>query len=215
MAEAYRLQLLRGLEDRLRTCGYPRIAGVDEVGRGCLAGPVVAAAVVLKPTTTIPGIEDSKAISAARREKIAARIRDSALACAVVPVSARTIDRSNILDSTRLAMMRAVEVLDPEPDCVLLDAVSIPGLRFPSLSVIRGDALSYSIAAASIVAKVERDRLMRELHDTYPQYGFADHKGYGSRDHLAALKQYGPSEIHRLTFRSVVPRVAEAERAWR
>jgi ribonuclease HII len=208
MVETYRLSLMRGLEERLYLAGYCRVAGVDEVGRGCLAGPVVAAAVIPRPGSAIPGIDDSKKVSPATRERLAALIRNDALACAVVAVPAETIDRINILESTRKAMLEALWNLDAPPDLALVDAVSLKGTPCPTLSVIRGDLMSYAIASASILAKVERDRMMRELGVAYPQYGFADHKGYSAPRHLEALAEFGPTPQHRLTFRSVVPRLA-------
>lgn len=206
IAESYRLRLLRGLEESLLGCGFGRIAGVDEAGRGALAGPVVAAAVVVDPLVAIPGVDDSKALSAAERERLAIEIRRTALAWAVVAVSAEVIDRINILEATKRAMCTALARLEPAPDCALIDAVRLVGLGFPCLPVIRGDALSYAIACASILAKVERDQRMVELGLLYPHYGFAVHKGYGVPEHRDALTAYGPSPVHRLTFRPVVPR---------
>ena len=206
LAEAYRLRLLRALEQRLADCGYARIAGVDEAGRGSLAGPVVAAAVILDARRLIPGVDDSKALTAEERERIAAAIRASAVAVAVIGESAEVIDHINILEATRRAMSRALAALCPAPDCALVDAVAVNGLDFPCLPVIRGDAISYAVACASIVAKVERDRMMCELDRRYPHYGFAEHKGYGVPEHLQALASYGPSPVHRLTYRPVVPR---------
>ncbi len=212
-AEAYRLQLLRGLEHQLALCGHEAVAGVDEVGRGSLAGPVVAAAVVPSDSTLLPGIDDSKRLSARHREWLAERIRSTARAWAVVPVSPAVIDRTNILRATRRAMMEAVESLRPVPDCVVVDAVELSGLSVPSYPVVRGDGLSYAVACASIVAKVERDRMMLDLDKNYPQYGFAAHKGYGAQSHLAALREYGPCPEHRLTFRSVLPGSDAADKA--
>ena len=210
IAEAYRLRLLRSLDTLLHDHGFPSVAGVDEVGRGCLAGPVVAAAVVADPRCLVPGVDDSKALSAERREALAAEIRANAIAWSVVPVSPAVIDRINILQATRLAMSEALAALKPPPGCALVDAVRLEGLPFPVFSLVKGDALSYAIASASIVAKVERDRLMRELDGRYPHYGFAKHKGYGAQRHRDALAVHGPCPAHRLTFRSVVPRLAEA-----
>jgi ribonuclease HII len=206
MAETYRLSLVRGFEERLRLAGYEHLAGVDEVGRGCLAGPVVAAAVVMPADSAIPGVDDSKRLTAAEREEVAAIVRDRSLSCRVVSVSAATIDRINILEATRQAMVEALWLLPQRPDMALIDAVRVNEAPCPTMAVIRGDLLSYSIACASIVAKVERDRTMRELGEVYPQYGFGDHKGYSAPAHLAALREYGPTPKHRLTFRSVVPR---------
>lgn len=203
--EAYRLHLLRGLETQLALCGLERIAGVDEVGRGSLAGPVVAAAVVPAPGSVVPGVDDSKRLRPERRRQIAERVRETAVAWAVTPVSPSAIDRINILEATRRAMTRAVAALDPAPNAVLVDAVALPDLEIPAFPVVRGDGLSYAVACASILAKEARDRMMRELDRDYPQYGFAEHKGYGAARHLEALREYGPCPQHRLTFRSVLP----------
>jgi ribonuclease HII len=208
MAEAYRLSLMTGLEQSLANHGFGRVAGVDEAGRGCLAGPVVAAAVIPDPTRPVPGVDDSKRLTADEREAAGRWIRDSSIAWCAVAVPAETIDRVNILEATRRAMWQALAGLRPRPDCALIDAVSLRGHDFPCLPVVRGDALSYAIAAASIVAKTERDRLMREHDASYPHYGFARHKGYAAAEHLAALSEFGPCPLHRLTFQSVVPRVA-------
>jgi ribonuclease HII len=207
MAEAFRLHLTRGVEEEVRSLGYRRIAGVDEVGRGCLAGPVVAAAVVVDPELSVPGVEDSKRLSAEEREHLAEAIKSTSLSWQVAAVSADEIDRGNILRATRAAMTTAVQSIDPAPDCVLVDAVSLPEVRRPCLPVVRGDSLCYAIACASIVAKVERDRMMVELDIRYPAYGFRRHKGYAAAEHRKALADFGPTPIHRLTFRSVVPRL--------
>ena len=206
MAESYRLSLVRGLEGRLCLAGYLRVAGVDEAGRGCLAGPVVAAAVIPGPQSAIPGVDDSKAIGAAGRELLSELILSESVAVAVVAVSAETIDRINILQATKQAMLECLWNLDPRPDLALVDAVRLEGAPSPCLPMVRGDSLSYAIASASIVAKVERDRLMKRLDRRYPQYGFAAHKGYAAATHLEALGTYGPTPCHRLTFRSVLPR---------
>lgn len=207
-AEAYRLRLMRGLEGLLEQCGYARIAGVDEVGRGALAGPVVAAAVIPDPERLVPGVDDSKNLEPAHRERLADLILVSAVAVSVAAVEAADIDRVNILEATRLAMRRALAGLDPAPDCVVIDAVPLPGLATPYLPMIRGDAVSYAVASASIVAKVARDRLMVGFGRDFPHYGFAAHKGYGAPEHLSALAIHGPCPLHRLTFRSVLPRRA-------
>ncbi len=206
MAEAYRLSLVRNLEESLRLAGYPRVAGVDEVGRGCLAGPVVAAAVIPGRGSAIPGVDDSKRLSAEKRETIADLVRADAEAVAVAVVSAGRIDRINILEATKTAMLECLWALDPRPDVALVDALLPGDAPSPCIGLVRGDTLSYAIACASIVAKVERDRLMRRLDDRYPYYGFADNKGYAAPVHLEALSVYGPTPEHRLTFRSVVPR---------
>ncbi len=205
LAEAYRLRLMRGLEDLVHGCGYGRIAGVDEVGRGSLAGPVTAAAVIVEPGKMVPGVDDSKSLSGARRQLLADAIRRAHPVHAVAAVSPREIDRINILQATRKAMLQALAALDPAPDLALIDAVRLENVGFPILPVIRGDQVSYAVACASILAKVDRDRLMTRLDRDFPQYGFADNKGYGAARHRQALADVGPCEVHRLTFRSVLP----------
>jgi ribonuclease HII len=206
VAEAHRLWLMRRLEDRLEACGYRTIAGVDEAGRGALAGPVYAAAVVVEAGTLVPGVDDSKQLSPAAREQLAAAIRRAHPVSAVAAASASEIDRVNVLEATRLAMRRAVEQLSVAPELVVIDAVRLPGLGGLQLSVVRGDQISYAVACASILAKVERDRLMVGLGRRFPQYAFASNKGYGAPEHRRALASFGPSPVHRLTFRSVLPR---------
>ncbi len=206
-AEGFRMELMCSLEDRLAAAGIERIAGVDEAGRGCLAGPVVAAAVVMDSGATIPGVDDSKRVDADRRRALARTIRARARAVAVAAVPAAVIDRINILRATRRGMCQALLSLAPAPDAALVDAVPLPGLPFPTWPVVRGDAFSYAVACASIVAKAERDRLMGELDAEYPQYGFATHKGYAAPEHLESLAVFGPCPAHRLTFRSVLPAV--------
>src|SRR4051812_16509640 len=158
--EAYRLHLLRGLEERLSRCGYGLIAGVDEVGRGSLAGPVVAAAAIVDGRCLVPGVDDSKCLTAPERERAAEAIRATAIATAVAEISPEVIDRVNILEATRLAMREALSRLRPAPDCAVIDAVRLSGFGFPCVPVVRGDCFSYAVACASIVAKVERDRKM-------------------------------------------------------
>jgi ribonuclease HII len=209
IAEACRLRLMRGLEESLESCGFARIAGVDEAGRGSLAGPVVAAAVVPDPRRLVPGVDDSKQLTPEEREAAALMIRRTAVAWTVIAIDADTIDRINILEAAREAMRRCLASLRPRPDCAVVDAVAVRGLPFPCLPVVRGDQVSYAVACGSILAKVARDRLMTELDAHYPQYGFAAHKGYAAPEHLRALAEYGPTPIHRLTFRGVVPRYAE------
>lgn len=207
LAEAWRLRLMTGLEELLRSAGYPGVAGVDEAGRGCLAGPVVAAAVVVGPEPPVPCVDDSKALSSEVRERLVERVRRAHPISCVVAVDPADIDRLNILEATRLAMRRALLGLPQEPDVALVDAVRVPELPYPSLPVIRGDAISYAVACASILAKVTRDRLMQGFDRRYPEYRFASNKGYGSAEHRAALAEHGPCPIHRLTFKSVLPRV--------
>lgn len=176
------------------------IAGVDEAGRGPLAGPVVAAAVILYPGAEILGINDSKKLSEKKREELYPEIMRRAMAVGVGLVSAGRIDKINILQATYEAMRKAVRQLCFSPDVLLVDAVTIPELSVKQVPIIKGDAKSLSIGAASIVAKVTRDRLMREMALIYPEYGFEAHKGYGTAAHIAALKEYGPCPIHRRSF---------------
>lgn len=183
--------------------GARAIAGVDEAGRGPLAGPVVAAAVVLPPDVSLPGVNDSKKLSGSQREKLFDLIQKRALAVGVGTADHRTIDRLNILQATLLAMKEAVEKLSHPADFLLVDGISKIPAAFPQLTIKKGDSLSISIAAASIVAKVTRDRLMVSYDQLYPGYGFAAHKGYGSAAHLAAIAALGPCPIHRTTFRGV------------
>jgi len=215
IAEACRLHLMRGMEVALAGVGYSRVAGVDEVGRGCLAGPVVAAAVIPDSEIGLPGIDDSKALTAPERERLAEAITATSRASAVIFVPASVIDRINILQASLLAMRRALASLRPQPECAVIDAVALRGFAFPCVSVVRGDQISYAVACASIIAKVARDRYMRELAVTYPQYGFAEHKGYGAPEHLAALREHGPCPEHRLTFRTVIPRYLDVAAAGR
>lgn len=209
--EAYRLRLLRGLEDLAAASGFEMVAGVDEAGRGCLAGPVVAAAVVMDPRRLVPGVDDSKRLSPELRAHLAGQIRNAALACAWAAVPADVVDRVNILEATRLAMLEALDRLAPSPTLVLVDAVPLRW-RAPCLPLIRGDQVSYAVACASIVAKTERDQLMQDYDARYPGYGFAEHKGYAALRHRQAIEELGPTPIHRLTFRSVVPRRDDFER---
>jgi len=193
---------LRRLKD-LHGRGYRAVAGVDEVGRGCLAGPVVAAAVILDDAQPVRGLRDSKLLTAADRERLAQRLRERARAVGLGMADEREIDALNILRATLLAMRRALEALGVRPDYVIVDALTLPGLPIPQEGVIGGDRTCAPIAAASIVAKVHRDGLMRRLHQSWPAYGFALHKGYGTLAHLEALRKHGASPVHRLTFRGV------------
>ena len=189
------------LEARRR--GYRRIAGLDEAGRGPLAGPVVAAAVILPTRCRLAGIDDSKQISESERARLYEEIVRRARAVAVGVATEHEIDRVNILEATRLAMRRALASLTLPADCLLIDAVTLSHLAIPSRSIIKGDMLSISIAAASIVAKVTRDRMMVRYHHAYPDYNFLSHKGYGTEEHLQRLAQHGPCAIHRRTFAPV------------
>ena len=191
-------------ETALHARGILRIAGVDEAGRGPLAGPVAAAAVILPPGFCCPGLDDSKKTSAARREALYALLTgDPEIAWAVATADHEEIDRLNILRATHLAMRRAVEALDPTPDHCLIDGLPVGGFPFPHDAIVRGDGLSLSIAAASIIAKVTRDRLMREIDREFPQFGFAKHQGYGTKAHLEALRIHGPCRHHRRSFQPV------------
>jgi ribonuclease HII len=190
-------------EDEARRRGYRLVAGLDEAGRGPLAGPVVAAAVLLPRRFRLPGLNDSKQVEEPERDRLAVEISNRAMALGIGLASASEIDELNILEATRLAMVRALQSLVCLPDFLLTDAVSLPTVRLPQRAIIKGDALSLSIAAASIMAKVTRDRLMREYHQYYPIYNFRGHKGYPTPEHLALLARYGPCEIHRRTFRPV------------
>jgi ribonuclease HII len=187
--------------------GAQLVAGVDEVGRGCLFGPVVAAAVILDHSFRIRGLRDSKLIEEDVREKLAAKIRRHAIAISISVVDVETIDRINIYHASRMAMTQAVAGLNPLADHLLIDAMTIdfPSLeeRMPQTKIIHGDALSVSIAAASIIAKVERDRMMRELAPEYPHYDIASNKGYSAPKHLAALREIGPTPLHRMSFAPV------------
>lgn len=193
-------------EERLRASGYATIAGLDEAGRGPIAGPVVAGAVIF--SGPIEGdwvrlVRDSKKLSAAQRQRVLPQLTGAALAVSTGSASAVEIDRLGIVPAVRLAMVRAIEGLSVAPDYLLLDAFPLPDSRLPQKAIIKGDATCTSIAAASIAAKVERDRVMREMDERYPGYGFAGHKGYGAATHMAALKSLGPCEEHRITFAPV------------
>lgn len=177
-----------------------RLAGVDEVGRGPLAGAVLAAAVILDPLHMIHGLKDSKALSEKKRQALDIEIRRYAIAYCIARAEVEEIDQINILQASMVAMQRAVAGLDVEPDFVLVDGNRTPGFACPSDFLIKGDTKHNAIKAASIIAKVARDREMTELHDQYPEYGLRQHKGYPTKAHLAALKRFGPSEIHRMSF---------------
>jgi ribonuclease HII len=180
------------------------VAGLDEAGRGPLAGPVVAAAVVLGPGTRIAGVDDSKRLTPEERESLYVVIRSRAVAIGVGMVDAETIDRVNILQATRRAMGLALGSLGLEPELVLTDFVALDGLRCPQRNLVNGDQRSATVAAASIIAKVTRDRMMAEADREYPQYGFGRHKGYATLEHLAALIMHGPCPLHRRTFNGVI-----------
>jgi ribonuclease HII len=194
-----------GHERRLQADGFLSVAGVDEVGRGCLAGPVVAGAVVLDRRNRVRGLRDSKLLQASERERLARLIAGRAVAFALGVVDPDEIDRTDILRATLLAMTRAVGALRVRPDYVLVDALTIPGIGIPQGGLVHGDRISASIAAASIVAKFYRDQMMQSFHALYPAYGFDRHKGYGTPDHYDALRRFGPTPLHRSTFRGVRP----------
>ena len=196
-----KIRAYRTLENALRRMGFVYVAGCDEVGRGCLAGPVVASAVVLDPDRYIPRICDSKTVTALERDRLYERITREAVCWAVVGVEPTEIDRINIHQASLRAMQRAVMALTPLPDMVLVDAFRVPDLPMAQRGVVHGDTRCTAIAAASIVAKVTRDRAMLELHGRDPRYGFDRHKGYATRDHLDAVSKFGYSDAHRRSFR--------------
>ena len=179
--------------------GYKYIAGVDEVGRGPLAGPVVCAAVIMPLDKLIEGIDDSKKVSEKKRNTLSELIKENAICYNIAEVSPKIIDEINILEATKLCMTNALEGLNIKPDVALVDALTL-NTDIPVVNIIKGDYLSYSIGAASIIAKVYRDNLMEKKKKKYPEYSFEKHKGYGTAVHINAIKQYGPSEIHRQSF---------------
>jgi len=197
-----RVPATRTLENSLRRVGFVHVAGVDEVGRGCLAGPVVAAAVLLHPDRHIPGVCDSKLVPSVTRERLYEQIVRGAVAWAVAAADPAEIDRINIHQASLRAMQRAVLSLVPLPDIVLVDAFRVPELPMAQRGVVHGDRRCSAIAAASIVAKVTRDRQMLELHGRDPRYGFDRHKGYATADHLEAVARFGYSDVHRRSFRA-------------
>ena len=196
-----KVRAFRTLENTFRRMGFNHVAGVDEVGRGCLAGPVVAAAVVLNPDRYVPRVCDSKTVTALERERLYLSITRAAVAWGVAAAEPEEIDSINIHQASLRAMQRAVLLLAPSPDCVLVDAFRIPDLLMAQRAVIHGDSRCTAIAAASIVAKVTRDRMMQELHARDPRYGFDKHKGYATREHLDAVARFGYSDVHRRSFR--------------
>ena len=193
-------------EEEARRCGYRRVAGLDEAGRGPLAGPVVGAAVILPRRFFLPGLDDSKRVNAQDRELLFEAITQRALAWSIGVATETEIDTLNILEATKLAWKRALELLKPPPDFLLIDAVTLPGVGVPQRAVIKGDNLSSSIAAASILAKVHRDRCMQDYHLRYPSYNFHIHKGYPTPEHLCFLDKFGPCPAHRRSFRPVLAR---------
>ena len=180
--------------------GVKLVCGVDEAGRGPLAGPVCAAAVILPPELVIPGLNDSKKLTDKKRRELYDVITAEAVSYGIAFASEKEIDEINILQATFLAMARAMEKLTPQPELALIDGNRAKDFGLPVRTIVKGDSLSASIAAASILAKVTRDRLMEQYDEAYPQYGFAVHKGYGTKRHYEALREFGPSPIHRMTF---------------
>jgi len=199
--EIERLKDLKSEEEKIYANKIEYICGIDEAGRGPLAGPVVVGAVILPKDSFIEGINDSKKISEKKREKIFDLITEEAIAYSVGIVSQNTIDEINILNATKLGVKIALEELKTKPDMIMIDALKgMDTLGIPYMSIIKGDAKCYSIAAASIIAKVTRDRLMRQWDEIYPVYGFSKHKGYGTKEHIEKIKEYGPCILHRKSF---------------
>lgn len=199
--ELERLTEIKKIEEELYKKGTTSIAGIDEAGRGPLAGPVVVACVVMPRDSMIEGVNDSKKVSEKKREKLYDVILEEAISYSVAIIGQDVIDEINILNATKQGVTKVVEELDVKPNLILVDALThINTKGIPYDSIIKGDAKCYNIAAASIIAKVTRDRIMREWDEIYPQYGFINHKGYGTAKHIEALKEYGPCPIHRKTF---------------
>ena len=206
MGMAYALPMKRDLWDyeiKAREKGYRLIAGVDEAGRGPLAGPVVAAAVVLPPDAILQGLDDSKKLSPAKREELFPKIQTQAIAYGVAVVNPEVIDEINILQAALLAMKQAVEMFPSDPDLLLIDGNQKIDSSIEQWTIVKGDAKSFSISAASVLAKVTRDHIMEDYHHLYPQYEFARHKGYGTRLHRDLIAEHGPCPIHRNTFKGV------------
>ncbi len=201
--EKKHLAALYEYEEKYKKSGFCAIAGTDEAGRGPLAGPVIAAAVILPFGCELLGLNDSKKLSAKKRDALFDEIKAKAISIGAYSVSAATIDKINIYEAAKLAMYKALDALGKKADFVLTDAMPLEHLGIGYEAIIKGDAKSASIAAASIIAKVTRDRLMEEYDKKYPQYGFASHKGYGTAAHIEALKKYGPCPIHRRTFEPI------------
>lgn len=199
--EQKRLSQLKEMEKGLYNKEIQKICGIDEAGRGPLAGPVVIAGVIMPPNSMIEGVNDSKKVSEKKREKLYDLILEEAISYSVAIIGEDVIDEINILRATKQGVTKVVEDLEIKPDLILVDALTqIDTKKIPYYSIIKGDAKCYSIAAASIIAKVTRDRIMRQWEDIYPQYGFATHKGYGTARHIAAIKEYGLCPIHRRSF---------------
>ena len=200
MKKEYNLEEKKKYEIELYSKGYKLIGGVDEVGRGPLAGPVVCAAVILPEDCNIIGIDDSKKLTEKKRNELFDKIKEEAVCYNIEFVSEKEIDEINILNATKRCMEKAINNLKVKPDIMLVDAVTGLNLNCESKAIIKGDSLSYSIGAASILAKVTRDRFMEEIDEKYPEYGFKKHKGYGTKQHMDTLREIGPCEIHRRSF---------------
>ena len=199
--ELERLTKLKEIENDLHSKGMNYICGIDEAGRGPLAGPVVVASVIMPKGSMIEGVNDSKKISESKREQLYEKIIDEAISYGVGIIEQKEIDEINILNATKKGLTTSLKELKVRPDIILVDALTgIDTLQIPYQSIIKGDAKAYSISAASIIAKVTRDRIMRQWDEIYPQYGFAKHKGYGTAAHIAAIKEYGICPLHRLSF---------------
>ena len=199
--EELRLKELKQIEEELYNSGVNLICGIDEAGRGPLAGPVVVAAAIMPRDSMLEGVNDSKKVSEKKREKLYDLITDEAITYGVGIIDQKEIDRINILNATKEGLTMAVKELNPKPDLIIVDALSkIDTEGIPYKSIIKGDAKCYSIACASIIAKVTRDRIMRQWDEVYPQYGFIKHKGYGTAAHISAIKEYGLCPLHRLSF---------------
>ena len=199
--EIERLNILKNIENNWHKKGKKLVCGIDEAGRGPLAGPVVVAAVIMPEDSFIEGVNDSKKVSEKKREKLYDEITENAIAWSVGIIDQNEIDKINILNATKKGLTTALTELKEKPDIILVDALTkIDTLGIPYESIIKGDAKSYSIAAASIIAKVTRDRIMRQWDEIYPQYGFINHKGYGTKAHIDAIKQYGLCPLHRKSF---------------
>jgi ribonuclease HII len=197
-------------EELAHSEGYAFIAGIDEVGRGCIAGPVVAGACILDLTKPLPqGLNDSKKLTAKQRYEIATELKETAVAYSIGRVDAEEIDRINILEATKVAMRQAIAALSPAADFLLIDALQLKGTSLPQKAIIKGDSISASIAAASVLAKTFRDDLMSSFDAEFPQFGFAGHKGYGCASHYEAIRTHGPCALHRKTFRGVIQRDGE------
>lgn len=199
--EEERLKLLKEIEENLYEQGCHSICGIDEAGRGPLAGPVVVAAVIMPRNSMIEGVNDSKKVSEKKREVLYEQILQEAISYGIGIIDQKEIDNINILNATKKGLTTAVQALTVKPDRIIVDALEhIDTCHIPYTSIIKGDAKCYSIAAASIIAKVTRDRIMRQWDEIYPKYGFAKHKGYGTKAHIEAIKEYGLTPIHRLSF---------------